>query len=157
MEASALASGREALEAVERRLGAPLRVHRVTLDRHSVDVEVQDPDQPLHVDRHRFCGGRLEDPEPVAVGRKRRQVEARLFELAARDLDRLPALLDQALRLVAADQGRVSLVTVERDERDDDGRSSFGRPRFRVHVEGPRAGGYVEFRLDGRRGRVVRW
>ena len=70
MEASALASGREALEAVERRLGAPLRVHRVTLDRHSVDV---------------------------------------------------------------------------------------GRPRFRVHVEGPRAGGYVEFRLDGRRGRVVRW
>lgn len=31
------------------------------------------------------------------------------------------------------------------------------RHRWRVYVEGPRGGGYVEFGLDGKRKRVTRW
>jgi len=153
------AGGPAALQAVQQRLGGPVMVLSVAVYPDSVDIEAQDPAQPTHVDRYHYVEGRLEGPEPVAVGRNRRQLEARLFPLSASDLDRLRQLLPEARSAVAAEDGRVQHVTLERSEHGgwNDTSTSWTGPLFRVHVTGPRSGGYAEFRLDGKRGRVVRW
>jgi hypothetical protein len=153
------AGGPAALQAVQQRLGGPVKVLSVAVYPDAVDIEAQDPAQPTHVDRYHYAEGRLEGPEPVAVGRNRRQLEARLFPLAAADLERLRLLLPEALVAVAAEDGRVQHVTLERSEYEgwNDTSTSWTRPLFRVHVTGPRSGGYAEFRLDGKRGRVVCW
>jgi hypothetical protein len=152
----AFTAGPAALAAVQNRLGAPLEILRIVIGPDFVDVDARDPRQSMHVDRHHYAEGRLESPEPVAVGRNERQLRARLFPLAPADLARVPDLLRPALAEVRAEDGLVQQITIDRQEGSGDN-PSWGRPIFRVHVSGPRSGGYVEFRLDGRRGRVVRW
>jgi hypothetical protein len=156
---AAFAAGPAAFEALAQRLGAPLNVLRVVFDAETVEIDAQDPRQPMHVNRYRYEQGRLDDGEPVPVGRNQRQLEARLFRPEKTDLARLPGLLLRALSDVNAEDGEISHVILERDEHQSwvDDRTILTRPLFRVHVSGPRNGGYVEFRLDGTRGRVVRW
>lgn len=155
----AFAAGPAALDALQQRLGGSLEILQVIIYPDSVKVEARDPRQPTHVDRYDYSEGTLEGPEPVAVGRNQRQLQARLFTLAAADLARLPELLPRALAEVRAEDGRVDHITIEREERDSwtSDSTSWTRPFFRVQVIGPRSGGYVEFQLDGKRGRVVRW
>jgi hypothetical protein len=144
---------------VQAHLGAPLEVLRVVVGSDYVEIDARDPRQPAHVDRYRYSDGRLDDPEPVQVGRNQREIKARLFPLSAADLARVPDLLPRALAEVRAEDGRVTLVTLERGEYSSVvyDTTSWTRPVFRIHIEGPRTGGYAEFQLDGRRGRVVRW
>lgn len=155
----AFAAGPAALDAVQQRLGPPLAILRVAVYSDSVEVEARDPRQPMHVNRYTYADGQLANPEPVAVGRNERQLRARLFPLTAADLARLPELLPQALKEVRAEDGKVELVTIERDEYTSTmyDSTSWTKPRVRVHVSGPRSGGYAEFDLDGKRGRVIRW
>ena len=153
----AFAAGPAALDALQQRLGGPIEVLRVLVYSDYVEIDARDPRQPMHVDRYHYAEGRFEDPEPVEVGRNRRQLEARLFRLAAADLARVPDLPARALAEVGAENGRALYVSLERDERTSDYGTSFTRPLFRVHVAGPRTGGYAEFGLDGKRGRVMRW
>jgi hypothetical protein len=154
---AAFAGGPAALDALQQRLGGPLEILRVVVHSDSVEVDARDPRQPTHVDRYHYAEGRFEEPEPVAVGRNQRELQARLFPLASADLARVPELVPRALAEVRAEDGRVDLVLIERDERSSDSGTSWSRPLFRVNVSGPRNGGFVEFGLDGKRGRVVRW
>jgi hypothetical protein len=153
------AAGPAALDALQQRLGGPLEILKVVVSSDSVEIEARDPRQSTHVDRYDYAEGKLEGPEPVAVGRNQRQLQARLFPLKASDLSRLPELLPRALAEVKAEDGRVVNVTLERNEHDSWSYdiTTWTKPMFRVHVSGPRSGGYVEFQLDGKRGRVVRW
>jgi hypothetical protein len=153
------AAGPAALDALQQRLGRPVEILKVVVYSESVTIEARDPRQPTHVDSYEYADGKLEDSEPVAVGRNQRQLQARLFPLAPADLARLPELLPRALAEVGAENGRVDHVTLEREERDSwvSDSTSWTRPFFRVQISGPRSGGYVEFQLDGKRGRVVRW
>jgi hypothetical protein len=155
----AFAGGPAALAALQQRLGAPLAILQVVVFPDSVEIDARDPREPMHVDRYTYADGRLESPEPVAVGRNERQLRARLFPLTAADLARLPELLPQALEEVRAEEGKVDQITLQRDEHTSwvYDSTSWTKPRFRVHVSGPRSGGYVEFDLDGKRGRVIRW
>ena len=155
----AFAAGPAALDALQQRLGRPLEILKVVVYSDSVTIEARDPRQPTHVDSYDYADGTLTDSEPVVVGRNQRQLQARLFPLAAADLARLPQLLPRALAEVGAENGRVDHVTLKREERDSwvNDSTSWTRPLFRVQVIGPRSGGYVEFQLDGKRGRVVRW
>lgn len=156
---AAFAAGPAAFAALEQRLGAPIDVLRVAFDAETVEIDAQDPRQPMRVNRYRYEQGRLDDGEPVPVGRNQRQLRARLFRPATTDLARLPGLLLRALTDVDAEDGEISHVVLERGEYQSwvDDWTMLTRPLFRVHVSGPRNGGYVEFRLDGTRGRVVRW
>lgn len=155
----AFAAGPAALDALQQRLGGPLEILKVVVYSDSVKIEARDPRQPTHVDSYDYADGKLEGPEPVAVGRNERQLRARVFPLAAADLARLGELLPRALAEVGAENGRVDHITLEREERDSwtSDSTSWTRPFFRVQVIGPRSGGYVEFQLDGKRGRVARW
>lgn len=155
----AFAAGPAALDSLQQRLGRPLEILKVVVYSDYVTIEVRDPRQPAHVDSYDYADGKLEGPEPVVVGRNQRQLRARLFPLAPADLARLPELLPRAVAEVSAENGRVDHITLEREERESwvSDSTSWTRPFFRVQVIGPRSGGYVEFGLDGKRGRVVRW
>ena len=112
------------------------------------------PADPLHVDRHRYEGGRhVGPPEPVPVGRHLGSLRRRVFPAAAVDVSLLPGMLEAAPAQVRAEDGKLTHVVLDREEGD----SSWGDPRWRVHVMGSRVGGTVEYGLDGKRKRVYRW
>jgi hypothetical protein len=141
---------------VVRRFGEEVRILSLEIWPEEAFVSIQVPGNPAHVDRYGYRDGTLTGPEPVAVGRNLRQIRARVFRLRDVDLEVLRPALKAAPAIVRAEEGRVTHALVERSEGWSSD-TSWGRPRWRVHVEGPRGGGYVEYRLDGRRGRVVRW
>jgi hypothetical protein len=155
-EAGAFSCAARALEVVQQRYGS-VEVLTLLIYPTSADLHVRDPRQPSHVDRFSCEDGVVGEPEPVQAGRNQRRLEARLFELKPEQLALLPKLLPAAIEATETDDGAVTHVIVERTESSSDFGTSWSRPRFRVYVEGPRGGGFVEFRLDGKRGRVVRW
>lgn len=142
--------------ALRLRLGDDFRVLRMGLQADGADADVQDPRVPANVDRHAFEDGTLAAPEPVPVGRSRRKLEARLFRFSEVDLSILPRLLADAARRAETPDGRAIQVTIERTEGYGES-ESWGRPVMRVVVEGPRAGAVVEYRLDGKHVRTIRW
>lgn len=150
------ADGAAALAALEQRLGAPVRLMRVAIYPDAVELEAQDPKQPMHVDRYRWERGALSDGEPLQVGRDRREIKARLFELPGPVLARVPSLLPGALAAVAAEGGNVSHVEIERYSGWGES-NAYGSPVIQVVVHGPRAGGSVEYATDGKRRRVTKW
>jgi hypothetical protein len=145
------------LTEVERRFGKEARLLSLELGTEEATVTVQDPAEPSHVDRYTYQDGALKDPEPVAVGRSQRSLRARLFDATEVRASVLPTLIEAAPVLVDTDQGRVIQVILERAERSSDTGSSWGPPRWRVLVDGPRGGGYVEYALDGKKKDVKRW
>jgi hypothetical protein len=90
------------------------------------------------------------------VGRSERRLRARLFRLAEVDLAVIPRILAAATAAVDTEDGAAKHLRLDRSEGSGDV-VSWGPPRWRVYVEGPRGGGYVEFGLDGKRKRVTRW
>jgi hypothetical protein len=142
--------------ALRQRLGDDFRVLRVGIQADGADADVQDPRVAANVDRHAFEDGALAAPEPVQVGRNQRKLEARLFRFSEVDLSILPRLLVDAARRADTPDGRAIQVTIERTAGYGES-ESWGRPVVRVVVEGPRAGAIVEYRLDGKHSRTIRW
>ena len=153
---SLLESPEPVIAALAARFPKDARVLNLDLRFDAFDVEVQDPAVPSHVDRFSFEEGVLGGPEPVPVGRNQRRLEAQLFSLADVDLAILPRLLADAVERGRTEDGRVTHVRIERAEGygEYDG---WGRPVFRVYVDGPRGGAYVEYGLDGKKRDVKRW
>jgi hypothetical protein len=145
------------LSAVQGRFGPEARLLSLEIGAEDAAVVVQDPATPSHVDRYAYQRAELTDPEPVAVGRNERALRARLFLAREVRSSVLPAILEATPALVGTEAGRVTRVILERPEGSSDSGSSWGKPRWRVLVEGPRGGGYVEYGLDGKRKHVVRW
>jgi hypothetical protein len=141
---------------VQRRFGGDVRILGLEVWPEEAFVAVQDPQKTGNVDRYGYRDGAFSSPEPQAVGRNRRELKARLFPVRDVDLSVLPAMVSAAPGAVDTEDGRVTHAVVERSQGWNND-SSWGRPRWRVHVEGPRGGGYVEYGLDGKRGRVVKW
>jgi hypothetical protein len=142
--------------ALRDRFGDGVRVLRVGIDADGADADVQDPRIPANVDRYAFEEGVLGAPQPVQVGRNQRKLEARLFLFSEVDLSVLPRLLVDAVRRADTPEGRVSQVTIERAEGYGE-YESWGRPTVRAVVQGPRGGAVVEYRLDGKHARTIRW
>lgn len=153
---SLLLSPQSATAALHARFGADARVLSIDLRAEDLDVEVQDRAVPAHVDRFTFEEGALGEGEPVAVGRNRKHLEARLFPLSDVDLSILPRLVLHAETRAQTEDGRATHVRIERQEGGGDV-ASWGRPVIRVFVDGPRGGAYVEYGLDGRERDVKRW
>ena len=143
------------IAALQARFGSA-RVLNLDVRADGFDVEVQDPAAPAHVDRFTFEDGVLGGPEPVAVGRSQKRLEAQLFPLAQVDLAMLPRLLTDAEVRGRVEEGKATHVRIERASGGGES-ESWGRPVFRVFVDGPRGGAFVEYGLDGRKRDVKRW
>ena len=145
------------LDDVRRRFGAEVSILSIEVQAEETAIAVQDPAVPSHVDVHRYdARGRRTESEPLAVGRNQRELRARLFRLREVDAAVLPRLLAAAPAEVATEEGAVTHATLERHEGSGE-YPVWGAPRWRVHVAGPRGGGTVEYALDGKRKRVIRW
>lgn len=153
---SLLESPEPVVSALAARFAKDARVLNLDLRPDGFDVEVQDPAVPSHVDRFTFEDGVLGGPEPVPVGRNRKQLEARLFPLADVDLAILPRLLADAEERARTEDGKATHVRIERAEGYGE-YESWGRAVFRVFVDGPRGGAFVEYGLDGKKRDVKRW
>ena len=141
---------------IQRRFGADARILSIAIDEAGTSIAVQDPAVRAHVDRHRYEADGSVSREPVAVGRSERRLRARLFRLSEVDPAVIPRILAAATAAVDTEGGAATHVLLDRSEGSGDV-VSWGSPRWRVYVEGPRGGGYVEFDLKGDRKRVVRW
>ena len=143
--------------ALTNRFGKELRILRLSVRPDGAEVDVQDPANPSHVDRYAFEEGVLGAPEPVAVGRNRKELKARLFAFADVDLEVVPGLLPDAVAAAETEQARAIHVSIERLEKSTEYSSSWSGPLIVVIVGGPRGGASVEYRLDGKRRSVTRW
>jgi hypothetical protein len=142
--------------ALRERFGPQARVLSLEVRPEGWEIQVQDPTNTSHVDRYAYEDGELAGPEPVAVGRNQKRLEAQLFPLSGVDLSVVPRLLADAEARARAEQGRVTHVRIERGEGYGEN-ESWGRPLIRVHVSGPRTGAVVEYELDGKHRHVTRW
>ena len=146
-----------ALADVRKRVGPEASVLAIEIHAEETAIQVQDPAVPSHVDRHVYGPTGLHvETEPVAVGRNLRELRARLFRLREVDASVLPPLLASAPVEVDTEGGAVTQVVLDRQEGSGE-YPVWGPPRWRVHVAGPRGGGSVEYALDGKRKRVIRW
>lgn len=146
-----------AIASLHERLGADARVLRLHVGPEETALDAQDPAAPAHVDRYTWREGRLEDPTPVAVGRNLRQLKAQLFALREVRLEVLRRALSEAVRATETEDGRVTHVSIERDDYSSDFGDGWTAPQVRVYVAGPRGGGFLQHNVDGKRRRVVRW
>ena len=145
------------IAALQERRGDDARVLRLHLGPDEATVDVQDPAKPAHVDRFAWREGRLEGPEPVAVGRNLRQLKAQLFALREVRLEVIERALSEAVHATDTEDGRVTRVIIERDSNYGDSGDGWTAPQVRVYVDGPRGGGFLQRNVDGKRRRVVRW
>ena len=147
----------QAIVALQGRLGTDARVLRLHLGYEEVELDAQDPAEPAHVDRYTWREARLAGPEPVAAGRNLRQLKARLFALRDVRLVVLQRALSEAVRATQTEDGHVTQVVIERDDYSSDSGDGWIAPLLRVHVDGPRSGGFLQMNLDGKHRRVMRW
>ena len=98
----------------------------------------------------------------LSLDQIRRVADLARLELSAteivamqQELNGILELVDQ-MAAVDTEGGAAKNVRLDRSEGYGDV-ESWGPPRWRVYVEGPRGGGYAEFALDGKRKRVMRW
>ena len=141
---------------VQRRFGTAARIMSLEIHAEETVIAVQDPAVPAHVDRHTYAANGGVESEPLAVGRNERRIRAQLFRVSEVDLAVLPRILAAAPAAVDTEGGTVRHAILARTEGMGES-ESWGAPRWRVYVEGPRGGGYVEYGLDGARKRVTRW
>lgn len=137
---------------LEERLGKPVRLKELVLYPSYAAIEAQDPKNKEHLDRYFYRAGSFQDPEPLRLsGSDRKSLEAALFSLDELSLDKLPALMADALAQLKLEDGKVSHVIIDRD--------FFGgkTPGFRVYASSERdSGGYVSYDASGKRRRVMK-
>jgi hypothetical protein len=126
LEPRALAAG---LSAIEHDVGGGHEIRAIGLSAHAdfLELSVQDPRRPTHIDSYRWQDGYLRGPSPV---RNPGDVSAQLFTLAEvpPDLYTYAAKAIDASRAKVED-GYVSAVSVERANRG---------LVVRINVQGPR-------------------
>lgn len=133
----------------EAKLGKPVMAKELVIYQYYALLEAQNPKQPQHVDSFKLWASRVERPQPVRLGGDKAQLGGMLFSLDEVDFSLVPKLLQQALRELGIEEGKVTHINLERDggnKRD---------PIWRVHVSGPRDSGFVEFALSGEKRRAA--
>lgn len=116
---------------------------RLEIRPHDITVQAEDPSTRGAVAEYRYRDGKVGEAER-AVLRGDGELEDNLFDVAELRLDAIPALTEQALKRVDAEDGHVELVLVRRHlpETDD--------IRVRVYVHSPRASGHLDGDKSGR-------
>ncbi len=141
-----------ALASVEEAVGAsPARVRDVLVYPEFLDVEVQDPALPEHIDEYGYRDGQIEPPEAVLLTGSQEEVEASLFPTTAVDWDELPEMVRRVERAarrakpLRIEDARVNYVIVNRSTSSEDD----GRVEITAYIGGPRRSGNAELTASG--------
>ncbi len=128
------------------RIGPTLRVYELTIYPTYSFAKIQDPAQPLHIDQYEVRDGNVGPATPVKfVGKEPTEIELKnvTFDLGEPDWAQVPRIIDDAPKHLGVEDPKVTHVTARRP-------LPFEREvRFRVYVDGPRAGGSVEYDVKG--------
>lgn len=125
--------------------GGPVRVLKLRVYPKFVNVQIQDPKNPLEVNEYELQDGLIGKPKPVALFRKpsEKDLERMTFDISKVDFTQVPRIAKDALDQLKIDQGRTSLMILERPQ-------PFSKEViWSVCVDGERRDGSVEYRLDG--------
>ncbi|HKE47655.1 MAG TPA: hypothetical protein VKB52_06295 [Rhodanobacteraceae bacterium] len=134
------------------KVGAPVKVYRLTMDRDgNVDLWIQDQQRRDLVDSYEYEKGVMSEPIPVkfehypSVG----AVDHHVIELTTIDFQRLPGMVATAKAKLGLPDARVFRIELERG--DSHGFLTYTDvPIWTIHVDTPRHDGRVEFSLDGK-------
>ena len=130
-------------------IGTPLKALEMVIYPEYATIRAQDPKNPAHVDDYFFRNGEVQAPTPVAMSdSNKRQLDAQLFDLAGLDFSAVPKMIADALKAIAAEDGKATHIILEMSHKE---------PRFRVYVSSQRdSGGYVEYSPKGERRMVMK-
>jgi hypothetical protein len=134
----------------EKVLGKPIMAKSLLIYQYYATLEAQNPKKPDHVDSYKLWANKVERPEPVRLGSDKEQLAELLFSFESVDFTLVSKLVKRALAELKIEEGKVSHVSLER--------GSFNtkpEPIFRVHVNGSRDSGYIEFSVTGEKRRMV--
>jgi hypothetical protein len=129
------------------KLGPTLRVYELNIYPTYSFAKLQDPRQPLHVDQYELRNGEVGPPTPVKfVGKEPTEVELKnvTFDLDEVDWAQVPQMVtDAPKRLAKIEEPSVTHISLKRPV------PFTTEVRFRLFVDGPRAGGSVEYDAHG--------
>jgi hypothetical protein len=143
-------AARLAMRAIEEELGVETAMVR-TLSVYStyLIVEVQDPENPEHIDEYTWRDGVVAPPEPVHLSGPQEDVEAALYPSTSVNLGELADIVKAAerrlenARPIGIEDAVASYLYIERSSALD------GRVTIRISVSGPRRSGNVETSASG--------
>jgi hypothetical protein len=135
----------------EEKLGKPVMVKELVLYPTYFIAEAQDPNDKQHLDRYTYMRGAFDQPSPMVLSGRDRDVSKIVFSLDDIAFDKLATMIQSAPKEYPnIEDAKVSHVILTRDV------FTKGVPAVRVYVRGSRdSGGYVEYDAKGKRGRVV--
>ncbi len=129
-------------------LGDPTNFIEIILYPDYAFATAQDPTQPDHIDRYMLqADGTLGTPEPQTNDP---EAASKVFTIDAVQWDAIAALVAEAPRLAAVEEGKVSHVYVDRDIF-----SEVHDVIVRIYISGPRSNAFIEAAPDGTVLRVV--
>jgi hypothetical protein len=133
----------------EKALGKSIMAKQLTLLQYYATLEAQDPKNREHVDSYKLWANTVERPQPVQLGGQKQQLDKILFSLDTVDFRQVSKIIKQALAELRLEEGKVQIITLSR----------FGeknQPVWRVHINGSRENGVVEFSVTGEKLRTFR-
>jgi hypothetical protein len=128
----------------EKVLGKPIMARTFTLMQYYATLEAQDPKNHEHIDSYKLWANKVERPQPVRLGGDKAQIAQLVFSLEGIDFGVVPKLIKQALGDLKLEEGKVAVVTLDRDAQ-----GAKHEPIWRVVVNGSRENGVVEFSVTG--------
>jgi hypothetical protein len=140
-----------ALRVFEERLGSPIRALRLVLYPTYAVLEAQDPKHKENVDDYNLMSGTINEVSPVRLDSDQSKFEQKLFSISQSSVSQIPALIRASQSEMGIPDGAPSHVIIEREFM-----GSPPPPVIRVYITSPRADGYVEYSLDGKKRRVIK-
>ena len=134
-----------AVDDIEKQLGVETAMVRtMSVYETYLIMEVQDPENPEHIDSYTWRDGSVDPPEPVHLSGPQEDVEAELYPTSAINLGQLSHIVKTGERRleratpIRVEQADATYLYIERSSSLD------GRVTIRISIDGPRRSGYVE-------------
>jgi len=131
-------AAQDAGEAFKKKIGEPVKVLSLEIERDVATLRAQDPKNPQNVDEYKYVKGFVAGPTPVRLNSLESISDGTLFDLNLIDLGATEALAKAAMERTKVEGGKVRKMTIERGLQIASNVSKSGNVRWTVEVEGPR-------------------
>jgi hypothetical protein len=104
----------DATDAFKKKIGGPIKALSLEIEKDSVTLRAQDPNNRQHVDEYKYARGFVAGPNPVQLNMLERNLDNTLFDLDAVNLAATPDLAKAALSRTSLEGGKVTKMVIER-------------------------------------------
>ncbi|HEX8142664.1 MAG TPA: hypothetical protein VF553_08720 [Pyrinomonadaceae bacterium] len=129
----------DAAAAFKKKLGGPIKALSLEIEKDSVTLRAQDPNNREHVDEYKYVKGFVTGPNPVQLNSLERNLDNTLFDLDTVNLEATPELAKAAVSRTNLEGGKVTKMVIERSLGMSAGSLvKSGELQWTVSVEGSR-------------------